>query len=185
MTQANVPAKNTGATVILVPLVAGLLTSLALGVYSVAHDPQFFSVNIPGFASFGAVKSALGTVAFLLAFVQVGSALVMYGKVPITAPSWIGKLHVWSGRLAVLATVPVAVHCLHAFGMATGSSRVLIHSIAGCFLYGVFVTKMLLLLKKGVPGWCLPVFGGLVFTSLVVLWLTSSLWFFQSGKPIF
>ena len=30
------------------------------------------------------------------------------------------------------------------------------------------------------PGWALPVFGGLVFTALVGLWLTSSLWFFTT-----
>jgi hypothetical protein len=32
--------------------------------------------------------------------------------------------------------------------------------------------------RRGVPGWTLPVLGGLTFTALVGLWLTSSLWFF-------
>ncbi len=39
---------------------------------------------------------------------------------------------------------------------------------------------MLVLSRKGMPGWALPLLGGLVFTSLVVLWLTSSLWFFTT-----
>jgi hypothetical protein len=30
------------------------------------------------------------------------------------------------------------------------------------------------------PGWALPVLGGSVFTAIVGLWLTSSLWFFRT-----
>ena len=33
------------------------------------------------------------------------------------------------------------------------------------------------------PGWALPVAGGLVFSLLVGLWLTSALWFFTSRPP--
>lgn len=184
MTTTSAPKKSANS-LILVPLVTGCLVALALGVYSVAHEPQFFSVNVPGFASFGAVKSALGTIAFLLGLVQVFSALVMYGKLPIQSGPWTGILHVWSGRLAVLVTVPVAIHCLYAFGFATGSPRVYIHSLLGCFFYGVFVTKMLLLMKRGIPDWVLPIVGGTVFTTLVGLWATSSLWFFGTGNPLF
>ena len=36
------------------------------------------------------------------------------------------------------------------------------------------------------PGWALPVVGGLLFACLVGLWLTSSLWFFTNvGFPSF
>ena len=31
------------------------------------------------------------------------------------------------------------------------------------------------------PGWALPVVGGLVFAFLVGLWLTSALWFFHNS----
>jgi hypothetical protein len=38
---------------------------------------------------------------------------------------------------------------------------------------------------RNVPGWTLPVLGGVVFTALIVLWLTSALWFFtSSGRPL-
>ena len=57
-------------------------------------------------------------------------------------------------------------------------ARVLIHSVAGCIFYGAFVTKMLSLSRRGMPGWLLPVTGGLTFTALIVLWLTSALWVF-------
>jgi hypothetical protein len=40
--------------------------------------------------------------------------------------------------------------------------------------------KMLVLTRRGVPGWVLPLVGGSAFTALVGIWLTSSLWFFTS-----
>jgi hypothetical protein len=43
---------------------------------------------------------------------------------------------------------------------------------------------MLGLRLRGLPGWTLPVLGGLVFTCFVVLFVTSSVWFFQSGRPL-
>jgi hypothetical protein len=40
--------------------------------------------------------------------------------------------------------------------------------------------------SRGLPGWTLPVAGGAVFTALVGIWLTSSLWFFDNfGFPEF
>lgn len=120
----------------------------------------------------------------MLALVQVGSALVMYGKLRIAAPPWIGTLHRWSGRLAVLAAVPVAVHCLYVLGLQTATPRVLLHSLLGSFFFGAFVTKMLLLTRRNLPGWVLPVVGDLVFAALVELWLTSALWVFTTiGIP--
>jgi hypothetical protein len=45
---------------------------------------------------------------------------------------------------------------------------------------------MLTLRMRGLPGWALPLFGGLTFTAIVAIWFTSSLWFFQNvGFPQF
>ncbi len=127
------------------------------------------------------MKAWLASVAVVFAVVQVASALVMYGKVRwITAPSWIGGLHRWSGRIAFILTVPVVVHCLYALGFQTFSARVLVHSIAGCLFFGTFTVKMLALTRRGMPGWVLPVLGGLVFALLVVIWFTSAFWFFTT-----
>jgi uncharacterized protein DUF6529 len=179
MTHSSPPSART-ATVV-VPVAIGILVAVALGVYGRIHEPAAVSVNVAGFSSPGAVKSWLATAAFLLALVQLGSALVMWGKVPgVAAPWWIGGLHRWSGRLAVLATVPVAVHCLYALGFDWSSPRTLVHSLLGCFFYGVFVTKMLLLSRPNLPGWSLPVIGGLTFSALTGLWLTASVWFFTT-----
>lgn len=174
-----------GSAAFIVALVIGLLVALTLGVYGRLHEPTFFSVNVAGFSSPTAVKAWLATLVFTLALFQLVSALVMYGKLPVRAPSWIGGAHRWSGRVAVLASVPVAVHCLYALGFQTYSTRVLLHSLFGCFFYGAFVTKMLILSRKGMPALALPVFGGLVFTGLTGLWLTSSLWFFSNAGLTF
>jgi hypothetical protein len=175
---ADKRAQNMGA---FLALSVGLSVIVVLGVYGRVHEPQFFAFNVAGFSSGTAAKAWIAAVAFVLALVQIFSALVMYGKLPITAPSWIGTLHRWSGRLAVLASVPVAVHCLYALGFQSGSPRALIHSIFGCVFYGAFAAKMIVLQRPKSPGWALPLLGGTVFTGLTVLWLTASLWFFTTS----
>jgi hypothetical protein len=171
---------------VLIAVAVGALVAVALGVFGKVHQPQFFSVSITGFSSGTAVKSWLATLAVALGIFQLGSAFAMYRLIPGgRAPSWIGAAHVWSGRLAVLASVPVAVHCLYALGFQSSDSRVLLHSLFGCLFYGVFVTKMLLLTRKGLPGWIIPIVGGLVFFGLVYVWLTSALWFFQTTGVTF
>jgi hypothetical protein len=161
----------------------GSLVSVVLGVYGSLHEPQLVSINVAGFSGTQAVKAWLTTLAFLLALVQLWSALVMWGRMPgmRTAPSWIGGLHRWSGRLAVLTTVPVAVHCLYALGFQHSDGRVLAHSLIGCLFYGVFVVKMLALSRTGTPSWTLPVVGGVTFAALTGLWVTAALWFFTTS----
>ena len=168
-----------GAAKLVVPSLIGALVALTLGVYGHLHNPTGYAINIAGFSSPGAVKSWLATGAFAFALVQVGSALVMYGKVPrVAAPPWIGGLHRWSGRIAFLLAVPVAVHCLYALGFQHYSTRVLIHSVLGCAFFGAFTVKMLILPKRGLPGWTLPVAGAVLFTVLTAVWFTSAYWFF-------
>ncbi len=159
----------------------GTLVAVGLGAYARLHDAAFVAFNLAGFSSGLAAKAWLATLAFGLALVQLGSAMIMYGRVPVRAPRWIGTLHRWSGRAAVLVTVPVAVHCLYALGFETDATRGLVHSVAGCFFYGGFVAKMLVLQRRDAPGWALPVLGGAVFTGLTVLWLTAAAWFFGTS----
>jgi hypothetical protein len=170
------------AIAVLVAVALGALVAVGLGIFGKVHEPQFFSINLAGFSSGLAVKAWLSTLAMVLALFQLGSAFAMYRLIPGgKAPSWIGTAHVWSGRLAVLVSVPVAVHCLYALGFQSYDNRVLFHSLFGCFFYGAFVTKMLLLTRKGLRGWVIPVAGGLLFFGLVYVWLTSALWFFQTN----
>ena len=169
------------ASMLLVPCLIGALVALALGIYGRVHSPTGIAINIAGFSSPGTVKSWLATGATAFAIVQVVSALVMYGKIPrVTAPDWIGGLHRWSGRIAFLLAVPVAVHCLYALGFQHYSTRVLVHSLLGCAFFGAFTIKMLILPKSELPSWTLPALGALVFTALTGVWFTSAFWFFST-----
>lgn len=173
-------APTTSTLAVLGCVLTGSAVAVGLGVFAHAHEPRFFALSLVGFASGAAVKTWLATLAVGLAVFQFVSAFAMYGLLPARrSPGWLTAAHVWSGRLAVLASVPVAVHCLFALGFATAHPRVLFHSLFGCFFYGVFVTKMLLLTRRGLRPWVIPVVGGLTFFGLVFAWLTSALWFFQ------
>ena len=180
------PSSSAGGVAVLVTVLIGALVAVALGVFGSLHDPRFFAVNIAGFSSGTAVKAWLSTLVIALALFQLVSAFVMYRLIPsVRAPSWMGTAHVWSGRVAVLLSIPVAVHCLYALGFQYSDDRVLFHSLFGCLFYGVFVTKMLLLTRKGLPGWVIPIAGGLLFFGLVYVWLTSALWFFLANDLTF
>jgi hypothetical protein len=78
--------------------------------------------------------------------------------------------------------VPVAVHCLIAYGVQLTSAPVAIHSVAGCFFYGAFAAKVLAVHSRRLPGWVLPLAGGTLAIVLGVLWYTSALWYYH-GLP--
>ncbi|WP_188193381.1 DUF6529 family protein [Nonomuraea sp. SYSU D8015] len=171
--------RRSSGLVLLLPLAWGSLVAVVLGVYGEIHRPAGYAAGLAGFSGALPMKAWLTTGALVLAAVQIFSALVMWGRIPLDIP-WVAGLHRWSGRLAFLLTLPVAFHCLYALGARYDEPRVMIHSIAGCFFYGVFTTKMLSLPRRRIPAWAFPVLGGLAFAALVGLWLTSSLWFFTT-----
>jgi uncharacterized protein DUF6529 len=155
----------------------GALVSVALGVYGRLHEPTGYAVSVAGFSSTGYAKAWLASLAGVFALLQPISAAVLYRRKG-GGPRWVAFLHRWSGRIAVLVSIPVAMSCLFAFGFQFGNIRVLAHSLAGCLFYGAFTTKMLSLARPGTPRWAVPLFGGLVFTIFVALWLSSALWLF-------
>jgi hypothetical protein len=172
--------RGRGVGGVIAALAIGALVAIALGAYGRMHDPTGEALNLAGFSSGIAAKAWLGTVAFVLAIVQVLSAMAMWGRLPgFTAGHGTAIMHRWSGRIAVIVSLPVAAHCLYALGFQDFSTRVLLHSLFGCFFYGLFVCKMVVLTRSRTPGWVLPVVGSAVFTGLVGLWVTSSLWFFS------
>jgi hypothetical protein len=172
---------TSGIAKLVMPSLIGGLVALTLGVYGRLHHPAGAAVSIAGFSSLGYMKSWLATAATVFAIIQVISALVMYGRIPrVPAPPWTDRVHRWSGRVAFLLAVPVAMQCLYALGFQTYSTRVLIHSLLGCAFFGAFTVKMLILPKRGLPGWTLPVVGALVFIVLIAVWFTSAYWFFST-----
>jgi len=162
---------------LLVFVLVGCAVGLALGVYAAQHKPAGYALDIAGFSAPLYVKAWLTTFAAVLAVVQLLTAARLYDP---DVPAWTGTVHRWSGRVAVLLTVPVVVHCTYALGFGTYEPRVLVHSLLGCVFYGAFVTKMLILSRRGQPRWVLPVAGGVLFAALIALWLTSSLWVFTT-----
>jgi hypothetical protein len=180
MTTAPADGRQRATTIsLLVPLAIGSVVAVGIGAYGRWHEPNAVAANIANVSSPLVVKAILATVAVVLAVVQLVSAMAMYGRFG-TAPAWVAPLHRWSGRIAFLVSIPVAMHCLYAFGFESVDTRVLVHSLLGCFFYGVFVAKMLLLRRTGSANWVLPVAGGILFTALVGLWLTSALWLFTN-----
>ena len=137
------------------------------------------------FSSTIAGKAWFATAAVIFAIVQVSTGARIFGKleriVRIPRPH-VNRVHRWSGRLAILCTLPVAFHCIFILGFETVTPRVLIHSILGSFVYGVIVVKIFFVHDHDHPKWTLPLVGGAVFVMLVALWATSAAWYFTNVR---
>jgi Family of unknown function (DUF6529) len=167
---------------------AVLLAAVVTGVLVIAgrvHQPDY-AASIFGQAGTGAlaVKSWLASIAVTLAAGQVLLALWLYRKLPgLPAPGrWVGRAHRLAGVILIAVTLPVATHCLIAYGVELTSVRVAVHSLGGCFLYGVFVAKVLLVRSRRLPGWVLPAAGGMLAAVVAVIWYTAALWYFHGYR---
>jgi hypothetical protein len=140
------------------------------------------------FSMFGAnpfpLKSLLASSALGLAGFQVILALWLYRRLPLAPdpPRAVPITHRVAGLALFALTAPVAVHCLIAYGVQLTSVRVAVHSVAGCFFYGAFAAKILLVHSRRLPGWALPVAGGTLAILLAVLWYTSALWYYDGSR---
>lgn len=162
-------------------VVAGAVV-VVVGVYGRAHDPASETTIKLFFSTTLHFKAWATTLILVLVIAQLFGALWMYGKLGgRAAPTWVGPAHRLSGTLALLVSLPVAYHCLWSLGFNPdpGGSRRFWHSILGSAFYGAFATKILVVRSRRMPGWALPIVGAVLFTLLVLLWLTSSLWFFR------
>jgi hypothetical protein len=132
-----------------------------------------------------AFKAWFATAAAVLAIVQVLTGARIFGKLQRFVripPPRVNRIHRWSGRLAVLCTLPVAFHCIFILGFQTTDARVLAHSLLGTFVYGVLAVKLWYVHDRDHPRWVVPVVGGTLFTVLVAIWSTSSLWYFTEVR---
>ncbi len=137
------------------------------------------------FSSTIAAKSWLATFAVLFAVVQVITAARIYGRLKRFIPlpyQVVKQIHRYSGRNALLLTVPVIFHCIFILGFQTQNTRVLVHSIAGSFVYGVFAAKVIFIRDHSYPNWVLPLAGGTLFATLATLWLTSGYCYFTEVR---
>jgi Family of unknown function (DUF6529) len=166
---------------LLVPVIVFGWVALIVGVLASLTD---LTSDWPKFSLFFTdpihLKVWFATAGAALALFQVFSAAWIFRKLPWRRPRWIGIAHRWSGRLAFLLTLPVAYNCIFLLGFQDASARTLAHSFAGIFFFGAISAKVLIVRVHRFPGWALPAAGGLVFSTLIVLWYTSSLWFFET-----
>jgi hypothetical protein len=127
------------------------------------------------------LKSWLATGVLALALLQLLGGMWMFGRLPAAGapPRPVPTAHRLFGVAALLLTVPIAYHCMLAYGVQTFDTRVAVHSLAGCLFYGAFAAKITVVRSARLPGWTLPVAGGLLVTLVAVLWYSSALWYFN------
>jgi Family of unknown function (DUF6529) len=179
-------------TVPLTAFAVGAVVAVLIGVFARVHDPSLAHTTSFGFSTVIGMKVVVATVVGVLAVFQVIGALWIYGKLGIEAPSWLGTAHRVSGTAALVLALFVAYNCLFALGLEYGTTadgyrvpaRAVIHGVLGCIFFGAIVVKVTAVRSKRAPGWFLPVAGGLIFTVLVALVLTSAVWYLSTkGWP--
>jgi len=170
-----------------VPLVLFALVSLTVGLVASHTYDVLQGTKLPFFQLFFSdtihMKVWLVTAAIVLALFQLLTASRIYGLLHFPPKGrFYNIVHRWSGRTAILLTLPVAYHCIFLLGLNlnTMDARVLIHSLLGTSIYGAFIGKVVIVRSSGFPSWALPIAGGVLFTILLGLWLTSAGWFFST-----
>jgi uncharacterized membrane protein len=133
------------------------------------------------------LKSWLATAVLAFALLQVYTALWLYGRIrrARAKPRRLGVAHRLTGAVAIVLTLPIAYHCLFAYGFQDFGSRTLVHSLAGCFIYGAVAAKIFVVRSRSLPGWALPLAGGILVTAVAVLWYSSALWYFNDHSVPF
>jgi hypothetical protein len=185
-TSAKPPTAPVGQAVRLA-LLAGFALAVAAGLYvfGTQHAPDYSGTALFGRTATDTLplKSWLATGLLALAVVQLALALWMYGRLSGIRPARppIPNVHRAVGIAALVVSLPIAYHCAFAYGVQTNvDSRVAVHSLAGCFLYGAFAAKVTIVRWRRFPGWTLPLAGGTLVVIVAVLWYTSALWYFNN-----
>jgi hypothetical protein len=176
----DVPTRAPGRR--LLPVVALALTATALAVFGRWHEADT-SLGLLGrdYVEATRLKAQLTSVVLGMAGLQLALALWIYQRLPGagSAPRWARLLHRANGYLTIAVSAPIAVHCLLAYGFQTSSSRLAVHSVAGCLFYGLFVAKVCVVRSSAQPPWALPALGTLVIVTIAVLWYSAALWVFN------
>lgn len=191
---AEVPTSGSprSMAVPLTAFAAGAVVALVVGVFGKAHDPTLDGTTTLGFATVIDMKVVVTSVIGVLVLLQLLGALWMYGRLGIAAPPWVGPAHRAAGTVALLLSVFVAYHCLWALGLESGRFadghkvplRTVVHGVLGCAVMGAIVVKVVAVRSQRAPRWFLPVAGALLFTLLVLVVLTSAVWYVgKEGWP--
>jgi len=185
------PARK-GMALPLTVFAAGAAVAVLVGLFGRVHDPTLDGTTTLGFHTVIQMKVVVTSVVGVLVIGQLLGALVLYGKVPVAAPPWLGRAHRAAGATTLVLAAFVAYHCLWALGLEYGhladgekvGARTVVHGVLGCSVVGAVVVKVAAVRAKRAPGWLLPVAGGLLFTLFVAVILTSAVWYYVSyGLP--
>jgi hypothetical protein len=172
-------------TVPLTALAAGAVVALLVGVFGRVHEPTLEGTTTLGYSTVLAMKTVVATAIGVLVVFQGITALWIYGKLGVRAPTWLGTVHRTTGATALLLSLFVAYHCLWSLGLEVGtlpdgakvSTRTFVHGLLGCAVVGAMVVKIVAVRSRRAPGWFLPVAGGVLFSLLVAAILTSAVWY--------
>jgi len=185
MSEKTAPSARTvlGRLYLVLPLALFALVALAVGFvasktvrqpYEAPFAHLFFSDTLH-------MKAWLITAVLLLSLGQLLTASRIYEVLRFPPKGrFYHVVHRWSGRAAILLTLPAAYDCIFLLGFETSDTRVYIHSLLGSCLYGAILAKVFVVRSNGFQGWALPLAGGLLFCILLGLWLTSAFWFFNT-----
>lgn len=103
-------------------------------VFGSNHTPNYSGTGLFGrtAADTLGLKSWLATAILGLALLQLLSALWIYRRLPGARrpPKRLPLVHRFSGAALLLVTLPVAYHCMFAYGVQTLDARIAVHSIA-------------------------------------------------------
>jgi len=167
----------------LLPAVLGLAVAGGLYAWGKNLTPDY-STSLFGQTAADTLplKAWLGTALLALALVQVTTALWLYGKLGrARPPRRLGRVHRLTGVAAIVVSLPIAYHCMLAYGFRSFDTRTAVHSTAGVFLYGAILAKVTVVRSKRLPGFALPLAGGTVVTLVAVLWYSAALWYFNDS----
>lgn len=169
--------------VLVIPAAA---VAVAAAVYLLAarHTPDY-SAGLFGLHGIAAtrLKAQIATGLLAAALLQVAAGLWLTGLLPTahSPPRRLGRAHRALGIGLFAASIPVAVHCISAYGFETSDTRVAVHSVAGCLFYGAFTAKVLVVRSRRLPGWVLPALGAVLAALLLTLWYSAALWYFKGS----
>ncbi|MGW2768786.1 DUF6529 family protein [Streptomyces sp. NPDC001275] len=111
-------------------------------------------------------------------------ALWMYGRLPglRAAPHPVPKVHRLIGMVDFLFSVLIAQQCIIAYGVSLTGTREALHSLAGCFLYGAVLAKVVVVRHRRWPGWALPLAGGALVTVIALVWYSAAFWYLDGYR---
>jgi hypothetical protein len=179
----NDPRRAANASLLAAPVLLFACVSLAIGL--LASHPHNGPYRTPFFHLFFSntlhMKAWLTTGAAALGVIQLVTAARIYEELHFPpAGRFYSLAHRWSGRVAIVLTLPAAYHCIFKLGFATYDARVAIHSALGAAFYGALFAKVFIVRTSNYPGWALPLAGATLFAILALLWLTSAFWLFSA-----